>query len=98
MNVGASNISAASLGLARCGGCEQLSRARAVPAGHTAHCGRCGTRIQLRKPHATERTWALLLTAYAFYSLTSHFIPAQICLACACRTIPAIPAHPAHYQ
>jgi paraquat-inducible protein A len=59
--------SAAAHGLVRCTGCEQLSRVRPVPAGCVPRCGRCETRLNLRKPGSIERTWALLIAAYVFY-------------------------------
>ena len=59
--------SAANAGFVRCTGCELLSRARALPLGHTARCSRCGTGLNLRKPQSLQRTWALVLTAYVLY-------------------------------
>ncbi len=62
-----SSTRAASAQLIRCTGCEMLSRATALQAGHVARCRRCGTRLHLRKPQSLQRAWALVLTAFVFY-------------------------------
>jgi len=59
--------SAARLNLARCRGCEMLTRLRPLPAGTAARCRGCGTKLHLRKPQSLERAWALVLTAYVLY-------------------------------
>ena len=58
---------AAAANLIRCTGCEMLSRTKVLPSGHFARCGRCGTRLRMRKPQSLQRTWALVVTAFVFY-------------------------------
>jgi paraquat-inducible protein A len=62
-----SAITAASHGLIRCTGCELLSQKAQLPIGHVARCSRCGTRLHMRKPDSLQRTWALVVAAYACY-------------------------------
>ena len=52
---------AALAGIARCRQCGALWR------GENRLCLRCGARVTYRKPHAIQRTWALLLTAMLLY-------------------------------
>lgn len=65
---------AAGAQLARCTGCELLSRTSAWPSTGGAHCSRCGTRLHLRKPQSLQRTWALVLTACGFY-IPANLLP-----------------------
>jgi len=58
--------SAAAQGLQCCHQCGLLA------ASPQSHCLRCHTRLQLRKPHSLQRTWAFLITAILLY------IPANI--------------------
>jgi paraquat-inducible protein A len=44
-----------------------LSPVEAPRPGVVARCRGCGTRLHLRKPESLQRSWALLITAYAFY-------------------------------
>ncbi len=62
--------SAASMGLVACHGCGLVCQQPAV--GEDAHCPRCGTHLQQRRPHSLAYTWALLLTAMILY------IPANV--------------------
>jgi len=59
--------SAARAHLARCRGCEMLSRVRPLARGQVARCRGCGTPLHLRKPQSLERAWALVLTAFVLY-------------------------------
>ena len=54
-----------------------LSPVAPLGRGAAAHCGGCGTRLHLRKPESLQRTWALLLTAYAFY-VPANLLPVMI--------------------
>lgn len=38
-----------------------------LPAGHAAHCPRCGSTLHQRKPNAVGRAWALLIAAAILY-------------------------------
>jgi paraquat-inducible protein A len=60
---------AASIGKTVCPTCELLGS----PATDHA-CRRCGTPLHLRKPHSIQRTWALLIAAYALY-LPANLLP-----------------------
>ena len=62
---------AASMGLARCGSCGMLNRARA-DAG--LHCARCGSSLSARKRDGVARTVALLAAAYVLY-LPANLLP-----------------------
>ncbi len=42
-----------------------------------AHCGRCGTRLHLRKTDSLNRTWALLIAACLMY-LPANLLPVMI--------------------
>lgn len=61
----ASAASAASQGLLSCHVCGLLSRAPV--AGHGVQCPRCRTRLERRKPHSLQRTWALIIAALILY-------------------------------
>ena len=60
---------AASIGKTVCPTCGLLGSPVAHPA-----CRRCGTPLHLRKPHSIQRTWALLIAAYALY-LPANLLP-----------------------
>ena len=60
---------AASIGKAVCPTCGLLGS----PAADRA-CRRCGTALHFRKPGSIERSWALLLAAYALY-LPANLLP-----------------------
>ena len=53
--------------LARCETCGRVGE----PA---ARCRRCGTRIEFRRADSIQRTWALLIAAYALY-LPANLLP-----------------------
>jgi paraquat-inducible protein A len=66
--------SAASQGLISCHVCGLLSQAPAVAHGaHATHraqdvqCPRCHSRLEHRKPHSIQRTWALIIAAFILY-------------------------------
>lgn len=63
--------SAAARDLCLCHGCGLLSRVR--PHGDSA-CPRCGAALQLRRPAALQRCWALLLAAMICY-LPANLLP-----------------------
>lgn len=70
MNGAAMNgFQAASIGKALCPTCGRLGS----PAADRA-CRRCGTALHLRKPDSVERSWALLIAAYALY-LPANLLP-----------------------
>lgn len=58
---------ATATGLVRCGSCDLLLRARALPAGGRARCPRCGAVVDRRKPGSLSRTWALVIAACVLY-------------------------------
>jgi len=60
---------AASIGKAVCPTCGLLGS----PTGDRA-CRRCGTALHFRKPNSIQRTWALLIAAYALY-LPANLLP-----------------------
>lgn len=60
---------AASIGKAVCPTCGLLGSPAADPA-----CRRCAAVLHLRKPDSIERSWALLLAAYALY-LPANLLP-----------------------
>jgi paraquat-inducible protein A len=60
-------IQAAAMNLARCETCGRLG----AP---TSPCSRCGAGLELRKPGSIQRTWALLIAAYALY-LPANLLP-----------------------
>jgi len=62
-------LQAAQHHLARCETCGRLGS----PA-KERHCGRCGTKLRLRKADSVERTWALLIAGYALY-LPANLLP-----------------------
>ncbi|HEX8989891.1 MAG TPA: paraquat-inducible protein A [Rhodocyclaceae bacterium] len=43
-------------------------------AASASRCARCGTRLEFRKADSIERTWALLIAAYALY-LPANMLP-----------------------
>ncbi|MCC7327034.1 MAG: paraquat-inducible protein A [Burkholderiales bacterium] len=57
--------SAMRAGILCCPGCTLLTRpaARGVPG----YCPRCGARLEWRRAHAIQRTWALLIAAAILY-------------------------------
>ena len=62
-------LQAASIGKTVCHTCGQLG---SPAAGHA--CRRCGTALHLRKPNSIQRSWALLIAAYALY-LPANLLP-----------------------
>jgi paraquat-inducible protein A len=60
---------AASIGKAACPTCGRLGS----PAAEHA-CRRCGTPLHFRKPDSLQRSWALLIAAYALY-LPANLLP-----------------------
>lgn len=63
---------AADLGLAACCTCGRVN----VAAAHK-RCPRCHSRLHLRKPHAVQKTIALMAAAMALY-IPSHLLPVLI--------------------
>ncbi len=72
-----SAATAAGAGLVRCGSCDMLLRARAMPAGGRASCPRCGATIAQRKPGSLSRTWALVIAACVLY-VPANVFPVMI--------------------
>ncbi len=64
---------AAKLGLVSCHHCSTLWKD--VEA--HARCGRCGTRLRLRKPDSLNRTWALVIAACIMY-FPANLLPVMI--------------------
>ena len=60
-----SAIGAAHAGLVSCAGCGLL--ARPASAAHVGGCPRCGERLDWRRAHAVQRTWAFLIAAAILY-------------------------------
>lgn len=58
-------VTAASLGLARCGACG--ATCRRTDARERLHCHRCHAPLRLRKTASLERTFALLIAAAVLY-------------------------------
>ena len=56
------SVTAAQCDLSLCEVCGQLGK-----LAKNSHCTRCGATLHQRKPHSIERTWALLIAAYALY-------------------------------
>ena len=56
---------AAHAGLVSCAGCGLLSRPASVA--HVGDCPRCGERLDWRRAHAVQRTWAFLIAAAILY-------------------------------
>lgn len=65
-------MKAARQGLMACHACGQVCRA--VTAGTTCHCPRCGAVVHLRKSDSLNRTWALLAAAYILY-IPANLLP-----------------------
>lgn len=59
------HLSAAAAGLVSCESCGLLSRP--ASAAHPGHCPRCGERLEWRRAHAVQRTWAFLIAATILY-------------------------------
>ena len=66
-------VTAASLGLKACPHCETVWRG----AKDGEPCGRCGTRLHVRKPDSLNRTWALLIAACILY-IPANLLPIMI--------------------
>lgn len=64
-----SALQAASIGKTACHTCGLLG----TPADDSV-CRRCGTELHLRKPNSLQRTWALLIAAFALY-LPANLLP-----------------------
>lgn len=64
-------VTAASRGLALCKSCHHL---QACPPQHTTHCGRCGERVYLRKPHSIALSW-FFLTLAVLLLLPANMLP-----------------------
>jgi paraquat-inducible protein A len=64
-----STLQAAAVGKAVCHTCGLLG----TPATEHA-CRRCGTALHFRKPNSIQRSWALLIAAYALY-LPANLLP-----------------------
>jgi paraquat-inducible protein A len=60
------HASAARAGIVACATCG-LALRPAAPA-HAGHCPRCGDGLEWRRPHAIQRTWALLIGAAILYA------------------------------
>jgi paraquat-inducible protein A len=65
-------VTAASLGLMRCGSCG--ATCRRDDAQRALHCHRCHAPLSLRKTASLQRTYALLLAAVILY-LPANFLP-----------------------
>ena len=63
------SLQAASAGKAVCHTCGLLGSPTAGPT-----CRRCGTTLHFRKPNSIQRSWALLIAAYALY-LPANLLP-----------------------
>jgi paraquat-inducible protein A len=72
-----SAATAAGAGLVRCGSCDLLLRAKAMPTGGRASCPRCGATIAQRKPGSLSRTWALVIAACVLY-VPANVFPVMI--------------------
>ncbi|VTU28985.1 paraquat-inducible protein A [Variovorax sp. PBL-E5] len=64
---------AVQLGLMSCRHCGTVWQG----AAEGAACGRCGTRLHIRKPHSIQFTWALLIAAAVMY-LPANLLPVMI--------------------
>ena len=60
---------AAAIGKTACPTCGRLASPATEPT-----CRRCGTRLHFRKPNSIQRSWALLIAAYALY-LPANLLP-----------------------
>ena len=63
------SLQAATIGKTVCHTCGRLGSPIAEPV-----CRRCGTALHLRKPDSLQRSWALLIAAYALY-LPANLLP-----------------------
>ncbi len=59
--------------LIACRECDLLQHARAVPAGGTEECGRCGAILWRDSPHGIEKTLALALAAAVLFLVANAF-------------------------
>src|SRR6185369_1258692 len=66
---GMKGLQATSVGQAVCATCGRLGS----PATDRA-CQRCGAALHFRKPNSIQRSWALLIAAYALY-LPANLLP-----------------------
>ncbi|RYZ11986.1 MAG: paraquat-inducible membrane protein A [Comamonadaceae bacterium] len=64
---------AAAAGLMSCHHCGTVWR----EAGPHEPCGRCGTRLRIRKPDSLRRTWALLIAACFMY-VPANMLPVMV--------------------
>ncbi|HNY49019.1 MAG TPA: paraquat-inducible protein A [Smithella sp.] len=65
-------FSAMSMGLVSCESCGLLSRPADVD--NPGQCPRCGRRLAMRKHHAIQRTWALIIAALICY-IPANLLP-----------------------
>ena len=65
-------LTAMSIGLVSCESCWLLSRPANVD--DPGHCPRCGRHLALRKHHAIQRTWALIIAALICY-IPANLLP-----------------------
>lgn len=65
---------AADQGIANCHSCGLLSVLAQNPS---ARCGRCGTRLHLRRPHSIARTSAFLIAAAILYA-PANLLPIMV--------------------
>jgi paraquat-inducible protein A len=66
-------MSSAAHTLIACHECDLLQYARAVPAGGTEQCRRCGAVLWRDSPHGVEKTLALSLAAAAAFLIANAF-------------------------
>lgn len=62
-------VSAREQGCALCEVCGRLAK-----IAESERCSRCGAPLHLRRPFSLQRSWALLIAAYAFY-LPANLLP-----------------------
>lgn len=67
--------SARAAGLTLCHCCDKLVSRRSG----VSHCPRCGAALHARKPNSEQRTWALLIAAYALY-VPANMLPVMTVL------------------
>ncbi len=65
-------LTAMSIGLVCCESCGLVSRPANVD--NPGHCPRCGRHLALRKHHAIQRTWALIIAALVCY-IPANLLP-----------------------
>jgi paraquat-inducible protein A len=70
-------LTAAQAGLASCVVCGLLARRAGNPAADFGHCPRCNARIESRRSHSVQRTWALILAAAMLY-LPANLFPVLV--------------------